>query len=78
MKYAYKVFFQNSGDRDYFIRHRMVCDNWDMLPGSGVNLEQHAFSPMPGGDTVGFIYIGRIMARQGRRAVYGLCPRHTP
>ena len=65
MKYAYKVFFQNSGDRDYFIRHHMVRDNWDMLPGSGVNLEQHAFSPMPEGDTVGFIYIGRVMAVKG-------------
>ena len=65
MRYAYKVFFQNSGDRDYFVRHRMVRDNWDMLPGSGVNLEQHAFSPMPEGDTVGFIYIGRVMAVKG-------------
>lgn len=65
MRYAYKVFFQNSGDRDYFARHRMVRDNWDMLPGSGVNLEQHAFSPMPEGDTVGFIYIGRVMAVKG-------------
>ncbi|MEI3085021.1 MAG: glycosyltransferase family 4 protein [Oscillospiraceae bacterium] len=65
MKYAYKVFFQNSGDRDYFIRHHMVRDNWDMLPGSGVNLEQHAFSPMPEGGTVGFIYIGRVMAVKG-------------
>lgn len=65
MKYAYKVFFQNSGDRDYFVRHHMVRDNWDMLPGSGVNLEQHAFSPMPEGGTVGFIYIGRVMAVKG-------------
>lgn len=36
-----------------------------MLPGSGVNLEQHAFSPMPEGGTVGFIYIGRVMAVKG-------------
>ena len=43
----------------------MVRDNWDMLPGSGVNLEQHAFSPMPEGGNVGFIYIGRVMAVKG-------------
>ena len=39
IKKAYKVFFQNTGDRDYFVEHGMVRDNWDMLPGSGVNLE---------------------------------------
>lgn len=60
-----KVFFQNTGDRDYFIRHGMVKDNWDMLPGSGVNLEQHALAPMPDDGEVRFLYIGRIMAVKG-------------
>jgi len=65
MKKAYKVFFQNSGDRDYFIKHRMVRDNWEMLPGSGVNLEQHKFCPMPETEELRFIYIGRVMAVKG-------------
>lgn len=65
MKKAYKVFFQNSGDRDYFIEHKMVRDNYEMLPGSGVNLEQHRLCPMPGGEELRFIYIGRIMAVKG-------------
>ena len=60
-----KVFFQNTGDRDYFIRHGMVKDNWDMLPGSGVNLEQHALAPMPDDGEIRFLYIGRIMAVKG-------------
>ena len=60
-----KVFFQNTGDRDYFISHGMVKDNWDMLPGSGVNLEQHALTPMPDDGEVRFLYIGRIMAVKG-------------
>ena len=60
-----KVFFQNTGDRDYFIRHGMVEDNWDMLPGSGVNLEQHALAPMPDDGEIRFLYIGRIMAVKG-------------
>ena len=60
-----KVFFQNTGDRDYFIRHGMVKDNWDMLPGSGVNLEQHALAPMSDDGEIRFLYIGRIMAVKG-------------
>ena len=65
MKKAYKVFFQNSGDRDYFIEHKMVRDNWEMLPGSGVNLEQHKLCPMPQTEELRFIYIGRLMGMKG-------------
>ncbi len=60
-----KVFFQNTGDRDYFIRHGMVKNNWDMLPGSGVNLEQYALAPMPDDGEIRFLFIGRIMAVKG-------------
>lgn len=65
VKNCYKVFFQNTGDRDMFIRNRMVKDNWDMLPGSGVNLEQFSVAPLPDGDEVNFIFIGRVMRLKG-------------
>ncbi|MCR4612176.1 MAG: glycosyltransferase family 4 protein [Lachnospiraceae bacterium] len=62
---CYKVFFQNKGDRDMFIKNRMIKDNWDMLPGSGVNLEQFNFSPLPEGNDINFIFIGRVMKVKG-------------
>ena len=65
VKKCYKVFFQNTGDRDFFIQNRLVGDNHAMLPGSGCNLEQHAFCPMPDSDTVRFIFIGRVMKLKG-------------
>lgn len=65
VKNCYKVFFQNTGDRDMFIKHGMVKDNWDMLPGSGVNLEQFSVAPLPEGDDVNFIFIGRVMKLKG-------------
>ncbi len=65
VKKCYKVFFQNTGDRDMFIKNRMVKDNWDMLPGSGVNLEQFSVVPLPDGDEVNFIFIGRVMKLKG-------------
>ncbi len=65
VKKCYKVFFQNTGDRDMFIKNKMVKDNWDMLPGSGVNLEQFSVAPLPNGDEVNFIFIGRVMKLKG-------------
>lgn len=65
VKKCYKVFFQNTGDRDMFIKNKMVKDNWDMLPGSGVNLEQFSIAPLPDGDEVNFIFIGRVMKLKG-------------
>lgn len=62
---CYKVFFQNADDRDYFIQHKIIRDNWALIPGSGVNLTQHALTPMPDDGEIRFLYIGRIMAVKG-------------
>ena len=65
VKKCYKVFFQNTGDRDMFIKQKMVNDNWEMLPGSGVNIERFVLEPLPASETVNFIFIGRIMKLKG-------------
>ena len=65
VKSCYKVYFQNTGDLDMFMKHGMVKDNYDMLPGSGVNLEQYRPVPLPEGDAINFIFIGRVMALKG-------------
>ena len=65
VKHAYKVFFQNTGDRDLFQRYRMVGKNYDMLPGSGVNLDQFHTVPLPEGGEVNFIFMGRVMKLKG-------------
>lgn len=65
VKNCYKVFFQNTGDRDMFLKNGMVKDNYDMLPGSGVNLEQFSLAPLPEGKDVNFIFIGRVMKLKG-------------
>ena len=62
---CYKVFFQNEGNKDYFVRYHIVKDNWALLPGSGVNLEQHALCPMPDDGEIRFLFSGRIMAVKG-------------
>lgn len=65
IKKCYKVFFQNTGDKDYFVGHGMIKDNWDMLPGSGCNLAEHPYVEMPSDETVSFIFIGRVMELKG-------------
>lgn len=66
IKKSYKVFFQNTGDLDFFVSHKMVeKERCEILPGSGCNLEQHAFKPLPPTEHLNFIYIGRVMKLKG-------------
>lgn len=65
IKKCYKVFFQNTGDRDFFIKEGLVKNNYGMLPGSGCNLQQHAFMPLPDYKELRFIFIGRVMKLKG-------------
>lgn len=65
LRHCHKVFFQNTGDRDFFVENGMVKDNWDVLPGSGCNLEEHLYATMPESELLKFIFIGRIMKLKG-------------
>ena len=65
VKKAYKVFFQNTGDRDFFIDNRMIGFNYEMLPGSGCNLEEHPYTEMPDDGVIRFLFIGRVMKLKG-------------
>lgn len=62
---AQKVFFQNSENRDFMIGRNVVKGDYDLLPGSGVNLSQYNLCPYPDGDTVDFIFIARVMKEKG-------------
>lgn len=62
---CYKVFFQNTGDRDFFVKNNLVNDNYEMLPGSGCNIEEHKYKPMIESDVIRFIFIGRVMKLKG-------------
>ena len=65
VKNCYKVFFQNTGDRDFFIKNKMVRDNYDTLPGSGCDLAEHPYCEMPNDDVIKFIFVGRVMKLKG-------------
>ncbi|MEG1256977.1 glycosyltransferase family 4 protein [Clostridium sp.] len=65
LKKSYKVFFQNSGDKDFFVENHMVRNNYAMIPGSGVNLEHYEVCDLPAENETNFIFIGRVMELKG-------------
>jgi len=65
LRNSHKVFFQNSGDKEFFVKNKMVKNNWGLLPGSGVNLEEFVYCEIPYGDEINFIFIGRVMKVKG-------------
>ena len=65
LRKAQKVFFQNTENRDFMVSHGVVQGAYDMLPGSGVNLNQYEVFPYPDGETVDFVFIARVMKEKG-------------
>lgn len=68
-KYAFtnvqKIFFQNQENMDFFKKHKINTGKYDMLPGSGVNLQRFASIDYPKTDKVIFSFISRIMKEKG-------------
>lgn len=65
LRKAQKVFFQNTENRNFMVRKGVVKGAYDMLPGSGVNLNNYTVSEYPNGDTVDFVFVSRIMKEKG-------------
>ena len=60
------VFFQNSSNRDLFIREKLVRGKSRLIPGSGVNLERHYPEPYPDASSgIRFLFVGRVMKNKG-------------
>ena len=63
---AQKVFFQNTTNRDFMISKKVVKkEKCDLVPGSGVNLNEYKLLEYPKDNTIDFVYIGRIMKEKG-------------
>ena len=66
LKKAKRVFFQNQSNLDFMVQHKVVKDNYALIPGSGVNLKKFAPLPYPAEDDgIHFVFISRIMREKG-------------
>jgi len=64
---AKRVFFQNINDLDTFVGKGLVSQQQAVLiPGSGVNVEHFAYTPLPGGP-FRFLMVSRLIADKGVR-----------
>lgn len=60
------VFFENVGNRDIFVKNRIVdMEKTHVLNGAGVNTEHFKLQEYPEGDVTKFLFIGRIMKEKG-------------
>lgn len=62
---AYKVFFQNNENKDFMLSHNIVTERYEIIPGSGVNLNQYQVTEYPKGEINNFFFIGRVMKEKG-------------
>lgn len=65
-KKATKIFFQNTSDMNTLINDNILTKNYDLLPGSGVNLERYNVLDYPDKESeVNFSFIARVMKDKG-------------
>lgn len=62
---ARAVWFQNSEDMAFFQRHGILAGAGHLVPGSGVDLDEFGFQPMPEGQGTSFLFAGRILREKG-------------
>ena len=65
LRKAQKVFFQNTENMEFMVNRGIVRKNYDLLPGSGVNLKQYEVLDYPDGETTDFVFIARVMKEKG-------------
>lgn len=66
LRKAQMVFFQNEANCNFMCSKGVVKGAYTLLPGSGVNLEEHKAEPYPGNkEPLIFVTIGRVMRDKG-------------
>lgn len=66
LRKAQKIFFQNTYNYQFMSAKGIVGDNYLILPGSGVNLQEHCYEAYPSEkEGIRFLFVGRIMREKG-------------
>lgn len=65
LRSAQKVFFQNEDNMSFMLNKGVIKGGYELLPGSGVNLNYYLPCEYPREDEVHFLFISRIMKEKG-------------
>lgn len=65
LKKAFHVFFQNESNMKYMVSKKIIRKNYSVIQGSGINLEEFAYSPYPSDGVIHYLFAGRVMKDKG-------------
>ncbi len=67
MKNANCIMFQNSENIEFFKKHKIINEmtHIELLPGSGVNVDEKKYFDYPHNDVVKFLFVGRALKEKG-------------
>jgi len=65
LKNSRKIFFQNTHDQEVLTSNGIIKSKHEVIPGSGVNLEEYKYRLFPRTEQICFMFIGRIMKDKG-------------
>lgn len=65
LKKASMIFFQNQENLNFMISKGVRGHSYQLLPGSGVNINYFDYSEYPSQDRLHFLFIGRVMKSKG-------------
>ncbi len=65
LKKAKMVFFQNKENQEFMLARKVINRHFDLLPGSGVNLDRYRVSEYPKSNIINFVFIARVMKEKG-------------
>ena len=75
-KKAKVVFFENWGNLRIFVEEKIIKgEQACLLNGAGVNLTQYQIADYPAGETVKFLFIGRVMKEKGIEELFSAMKR---
>lgn len=70
------VFFENAGNRDVFLKEKIVPEEKTcVLNGAGVDLQEFEFVPLKESESTKFLFVGRIMSEKGVNELFAVAER---
>ena len=77
LRHAKNVFFENSANRDLFLKNKIISSNQAvLLNGAGVNLDHFSLLPYPSEEKpFHFLFIGRVMQEKGVNELFDAMKR---
>lgn len=59
------IFFQNSKDLNFFIKNKFKSLNYEILPGSGVNIDKFNLRKLKRNNNLKFLFASRLLKKKG-------------